>query len=153
LKACIAQYKEDDVIDQNPIKTDVRRRKRQDRFDCATPRCLFCGYPDIEALTGVTLEWLNSHGSCAPKSLTELHHVVGKKRDADLVVPLCLNCHRGVTEGLAKAGISMHAERESKTLVASMLDALASFLEFLVSALRQWAELLRANDARKAAIL
>lgn len=138
------------MIDHNPIKTDVRRRKRQDRFDNADPRCIFCGYPEIEALTAVTLEWLKSHGSCVPKALTELHHVVGKKHDSDLVVPLCLNCHRLVTEDLARAGISMHPERDSKTLVALMLDALASFFELLVAALRRWAELLRANNAGKA---
>src|SRR5271169_2802071 len=101
LRACIARCKEDDVIDTNPIKTDVRLRNRQDRFDYANPICVLCGYPDIEALTAVKLNWLKANCSGVPIRLTELHHVVGEKHDSDLVVPLCFNCHHTVTEGLA----------------------------------------------------
>jgi hypothetical protein len=81
------------VTDQNPIKTDARRRRRQERFENRSPKCILCGCPDLEALTQVSHRWLKVHG-------IELHHVVAEVRDSDLVVPLCLNCHRTATEGL-----------------------------------------------------
>jgi hypothetical protein len=124
------------VIDNDPIKTDGRKKRIQDRFGNSKPNCVLCGCPDMEALTPVTLGWLKAHG-------IELHHVVEERRDPDFVVPLCLNCHRKVTEGLARAGISASSAREPRELVAQMLEALAVFFEFLIDALRRWAEILR----------
>ncbi len=69
--------------------------------------------------------------------------MVGKNNDPNLVVSLCLNCHRTATEGLARAGVSMRSESDPIARVAQMLDALAAFFEMLVDVLRRWAELLR----------
>ncbi len=124
------------MIDQNPIRTDGRQKRRQDRFSSPNPVCLLCECPNLQALTPVTVGWLKAHG-------IELHHVVGEKRDPDFVVALCLNCHRNVTENLAKAGISMGRERDSKMMIATMLEALAVFFEMLIDALHRWAALLR----------
>jgi hypothetical protein len=129
------------MIDQNPVKTAVRRRRKQERLGSLSPFCVLCGNGDIETLVPVTPDWLRQR--IPPERLIELHHVVGEQHDSDVVVPLCLNCHRIVTEGLAKAGVSMHPEPQPRERVALMLDALAVFFEFLVKSLRQWAEYLR----------
>jgi hypothetical protein len=92
----------------------------------------------LECLTPVTLDWLEAH-----QVLIEEHHVVGKKNDPDFVVPLCLNCHRLVTECLAQAGISMHRDPNPQKRVAVMLEALAVFLDMLAAAVRRWAALLK----------
>ena len=128
--------------DVDPIRTDGRRRRRLNRFG-PNPQCLFCPCTDLEALTLVKVGWLEKHG-------IELHHVVEERRDPELEVPLCLNCHRKVTEGLAQAGISNHYEQEPRELVAQMLDALAVFLEFVIEALRRWANILRETLRREA---
>lgn len=125
-------------MDRDPIKTDIRRRRTQKRLGCEQPICVLCGHPGIESLTSVSPDWLKKHG-------IEWHHVVGKKRDTGLVISLCFNCHRAATEGLARAGVTMLAETDPKTLVAQVLDALAVFFEMLVDALRRWAELLRTS--------
>lgn len=132
------------MIDPKPIQTDGRERRRQAKFVCAHPTCLFCGSPDLEALTPVAAGWLKAHG-------IELHHVVGQKHDPDLVVPLCLNCHRKVTENLAKAGVSMDRESDTQMRVAMMLEALAVFFEMLIDALRRWASLLRQPNNKESA--
>ena len=120
------------MTDQNPIKTDARRRKRQERFGNPNPKCVLCGCPDLEALTPVSPSWFKQHG-------IELHHLVAEARDSELMVPLCLNCHRTATEGLAQAGIDMDCETDPREHVASMLEALAVFFELVIEALRRWA--------------
>jgi hypothetical protein len=126
------------MIDNDPIGTAGRRRRRQKRFSVENPVCLFCGEPNLECLSPVTLAWLKAH-----QVLLEDHHVVGNKSDPDFVVPLCLNCHRLVTEGLAQAGISMNRESNPQKRVAVMLEALAVFLDMLAAAVRRWAALLK----------
>ena len=135
------------MIDQNPIKTDVRRRRRQERFGELDPKCVLCGHPELETpemetleemetLTPVTPGWLKEHG-------IEYHHVVAAERDSEFVVPLCLNCHRKATEGLARADVAMTCEENPVKQVASMLEGLAAFFDEVVDALRRWAATLR----------
>jgi hypothetical protein len=131
--------------DQDPIKTAVRRRRKQERFGDVKPFCILCGNGTIETLARARLDWLEER--IPPERLIELHHVVGENHDPNLVVPLCMNCHRVVTEGLARAGVSMLPEPEPGERVALMLDALAVFCQFLVDSLRKWAEFLRKSVA------
>lgn len=131
------------MIDEDPIRTDGRRRRKQQRLGSSHPVCLVCNCSDIAALTDVTPEWLKERGVIVPPGLMEMHHVVGQKHDSDFVVALCLNCHRKVTEALDQGQITMQPKRDSRELVALMLDALAIFLDMLVAAVRRWAELLR----------
>jgi hypothetical protein len=126
------------MIDNDPIGTAGRRRKRQKRFSVENPACLFCAEPNLECLKPVTLDWLKAH-----QVLIEDHHVAGVTNDPDFVVAICLNCHRKVTERLMQAGISMSREPNPRIRVAVMLEALAVFLDMLVAALRRWAALLR----------
>jgi hypothetical protein len=99
-----------------------------------------CACDDLEKLAGVTVGWLSKF---------EIHHVVGCNHDPELVVPICLNCHRAVAERLAQAGVSMDAIEEPRERVAMMLDALSTFFELLVEALRRWAASLRACDSKE----
>lgn len=131
------------MIDEDPIRTDGRRRRKQKRLSSSHPVCVLCSCSDIEALTAVTPEWLKERGVIIPPGLLEMHHVVGEKHDSDFVVALCLNCHRRVTEALDQGQITMQPKRDSRELVALMLDALAIFLDMLVAAIRRWAEVLR----------
>ena len=132
-------------MDQNPIKTDGRRRRRQERFGNLNPKCVLCGCPELETFTPVSPGWLEAHG-------IEFHHVVAADRDSELVVPLCLNCHRTATEELAQADIDMICETDPDKRVASMLKALAAFLEQVVDALRRWAKTLEEGDPPDAQI-
>jgi hypothetical protein len=61
-------------------------------------------------------------------------------------VTLCLNCHREITEGLAREGVSMHPERNVHKLVALVLRSSAVLFEFLASSYRKWASLLEDLD-------
>ena len=69
--------------------------------------------------------------------------MVAAERDSAFVVPLCLNCHRTATEGLAQADIDMTCEADPRERVASMLEALAAFFELVIEALRRWAKTLK----------
>jgi hypothetical protein len=53
-------------------------------------------------------------------------------------------------EDLLQEGIDMQPEQDPNALVASMLDALAVFLEALVAALRRWAQVLRGTKEGEA---
>jgi hypothetical protein len=78
--------------------------------------------------------------------LLEEHHIVGEAHDPDLMVTLCLNCHREITEGLAREGVSMHPERDTHKLIALVLRGSAVLFESLASSYRKWASLLERQD-------
>ncbi len=129
--------------DQRPIRTARRRVLRKDRLG-NNAFCLFCGYACLESLTTESRKWLEARG--IPKDhldrLLEEHHIHGQAHDPDLTVALCLNCHREITEGLAREGVSMHPERNLHKLIALMLRASSVLFESLASSYRKWATLL-----------
>lgn len=133
--------------DQQPMRTARRKVLRKDRFG-GNNFCLFCGYACLESLTRVTRQWLEAKG--VPRELLdrllEDHHVIGEAHDPDLIVTLCLNCHREITEGLAREGVSMYPERNIYKLVAVVLRGSAVLFEFLASSYRKWASLLEESD-------
>jgi len=133
--------------DQQPMRTARRKVLRKARFG-GNDFCLFCGYACLESLTRVTRQWLEAKG--VPRELLdrllEDHHVIGEAHDPDLIVTLCLNCHREITEGLAREGVSMYPERNIYKLVALVLRGSAVLFEFLASSYRKWASLLEESD-------
>lgn len=133
--------------DQRPIQTARRKVLREDRIG-KNAFCLFCGYACLESLTQVSRKWLESKGITKDRldRLLEKHHVVGEAHDPDLMVTLCLNCHREITEGLAREGVSMHPERDIHKLIALVLRGSAVLFEFLASSYRKWATLLERQD-------
>jgi len=85
------------------MRTARRKALRKDRFG-GNDFCLFCGYACLESLTQVSRQWLETRGMIQKERLDRLleeHHVVGEAHDPALLVTLCLNCHREITEGLA----------------------------------------------------
>ncbi len=96
-------------------------------------------------------KWLEERG--IPKDwidrLLEEHHIVGEAHDPDLTVTLCLNCHREITEGLAREGVSMRPEKNLRKLIARMLRASAVLFEFLATSYRKWASLLENQSENK----
>ncbi len=66
----------------------------------------------------------------------------GEIHESGVLVTLCLNCHREITEGLAREEVSMRPERNLHKLVALILRASAVLFELLASSYRKWASLL-----------
>ena len=133
--------------DRRPIQTARRKVLREDRLG-RNAFCLFCGYACLESLTQMSRQWLESKGITKDRldRLLEEHHIVGEAHDPDLMVTLCLNCHREITEGLAREGVSMRPERNIHKLIALVLRGSAVLFEFLASSYRKWASLLEESD-------
>jgi hypothetical protein len=105
---------------------------------------LFCGYGHLEALTTVTRRWLEEKGISKGRldRLLEDHHMLGCIHDPDLIVTLCLNCHREITEGLACEGVSMRPSKNLHKVIVDVLRASADLFERLAKSYRNWANLL-----------
>ena len=136
--------------DGNPIRTARRKANREERLG-KDAFCLLCGYACLESLTPVSRDWLETRGIPTDRiaRLLEEHHVVGEAHDADLTITLCLNCHREITEGLAREGVSMFPEGNRRKFIAMMLKASAVLFDCLAISFRKWANLLeteREND-------
>lgn len=78
--------------------------------------------------------------------LLEEHHILGEAHDPDLIVTLCLNCHREITEGLDREGVSMYPEKNVNKLIVLVLRASAVLFESLASSYRRWASFLEEHD-------
>jgi hypothetical protein len=135
--------------DRQPIRTARRKVLRKARF-ASNNFCLFCGYACLESLTRVTRRWLEAKG--VPRDfldrLLEDHHSLGEAHDPELIVTLCLNCHREITEGLAREGVSMRPETNLRKLIALVFRASAVLFESLARSYRKWANLLEDEDER-----
>ena len=133
--------------DQDPRRTARRNAHRKNRFG-SNNFCLFCGYACLESLTQVSRRWLEANGIPAEllDRLLEEHHVHGKAHDPDLLVTLCLNCHREITEKLVREGISMRPEKNLQKFIALKLRGSAVLLESLASSFRDSASSLEKSD-------
>jgi len=131
------------LIDQQPIRTARRKALREERLG-SDAFCLLCGHGCLESLTQVSRKWLEDRG--IPKDridrLLEVHHIVGEAHDPDLTVTLCLNCHREITEGLAREGVSMRPEKNLRKLIVLVLRASAVLFDFLAASYRKLAGVL-----------
>jgi hypothetical protein len=135
------------VRDQEPRHTARRNTRRNDRFGNAD-FCLFCGYACLEALTTVTRQWLETKGVSAQalNRMLERHHIHGEAHDPNLVITLCLNCHREITERLMREGVSMYPQKNPRKLVTAKLRASAVLLDSLATSCRDSASLLEESD-------
>ncbi len=123
------------MTDHDPIRTALREAHRQQRLGDCVDVCIICGEP---ALKAVSNKFAQTHG--IPRSLVERHHVVGKQRDAKLVVPLCLTHHWIMTVRLLEENVSMRREQDQRKFVAQCLRALIAFLRLLVPAMEKWVD-------------
>ena len=134
---------------QFPIRTARRKALREERLG-KDAFCLFCGYGCLESLTNASRKWLEAKGISRGwiDRLLEDHHGLGEAHDPNSIVTLCLNCHREITEGLAREGVSMRPEKNISKLVALVLRASAVFFEALAKSYRKWANLME-NEENK----
>jgi hypothetical protein len=104
----------------------------------------------LESLTKLSRSWLESRNVSQDwiERLLEDHHGIGEAHDPDLLITLCLNCHREVTEGLVREGVSMRPEKNGRKLTVLRLRASAVHFEFLARSYREWATLLE-NELEK----
>ena len=104
----------------------ARRKVRQiARFGGLTPICVYCAETAIECL--------------------ELHHVTGRKLDADFVEVRCRNCHRKIELQRDVANLTGNGERKAKTfqndeIIRLRLLGLAEGHVSTAAALRRWAD-------------
>jgi hypothetical protein len=118
-------------VEENPIKNQLRREKRQDRLpdDAA---CTTCGCSAPEALTAANRSWL------------EKHHVVGKANHSDLIAAVCRNCHAILTARAQDVGASMRPPETVLHRFVAIMEALGTFLAFDGETTVAWAK-----DARR----
>ena len=120
------------MTERDPVQNDARASRRRRRLppDAA---CLVCGEASPEAL------WLGG------STLIEDHHVAGRKNDAKLVAPLCLNCHRKATEGQRTVGVDLarSARPHELRMLASWLAGVAEFLTRLAASAARFVQILR----------
>jgi hypothetical protein len=62
--------------------------------------CLLCGERDVEVLR-------EHKAASVPATVLETHHLGGRANDPDLVVVLCLNCHRRMSTRLPTHGVEL----------------------------------------------
>jgi len=119
-------------MDRSPNATALREARRIQALGNVPSVCAFCSYEGL--VISVTAKWLKAHG--VPKKLLEDHHIVGRKHDPRLIIPLCRNCHGECTEGLLREGITMRFERDPHERIALTLEAQAVFHENYAKAQR-----------------
>jgi hypothetical protein len=138
------------VRDRDPRRSERRNVRRKDRFGSHN-FCLFCSYSCLESLTTATPRWLESKGVSAEllDRLLEDHHAHGEVHDPNLTITLCLNCHREITEGLMREGVSMRPEKNVNKRIALKLRASAVLFEFMASSYRDSANLLEEKEGEQ----
>jgi hypothetical protein len=119
------------VKEEQPIRAARRKARQVDRLGGLTPICVYCGETAIECL--------------------ELHHVTGRKLDADFVEARCRNCHRKIELQRDVANLTGNGERKAKTLqkdeiIRLRLLGLAEGHVSTAAALRRWAEQIRNKE-------
>lgn len=119
----------------DPIANEVRRAIRETQFS-EHAGCVLCGYQNVDALRFVV------------RSVIELHHAVGRANDAELVVPLCANCHAVVTAGYRDAGVPLNNPSTILHIFVAAFRGLGAFLEMLGQKMAAWADWLISLIAR-----
>ena len=110
---------------EQQIRAARRKARQMERLGGLTPCCPYCG-------------------EMAPECL-ELHHIVGRKLDTDLVEVRCRNCHRKIEFQRDLASLTSNGQRSSKTpdrdkVFRSRLLGLEEAQESTAAALRRWAD-------------
>ena len=119
---------------RKPVQDAVRRTKQKRRVG-EHAVCVLCRRAEPEALKRVALSELNG----TTRRLVEQHHVVGKRNDATLTVPICLSCHAVATEQLRSVAASMQQPRTLLEKLIAILKALGVFFKQLGESCLKWA--------------
>jgi hypothetical protein len=127
------------ISDKNPLATDARHAERIRKLGPGPHICMFCGIADPLLLIAKPFHWLEGR---VPRSVLELHHVLGRNHDKNLTVLLCVLCHFSVSEGYLQAGIELQTEPNPDKRIKLMLRAEATFLRQLAERNCRWAAIL-----------
>lgn len=116
---------------------NIRRRNaiQARRFDHRPAVCLFCGPLPYTALVDPE----------KAKRFVELHHLHGRHHDPDVVVTLCLICHRAAGEAMLDEGWTAKPSPNPVVTADLIFRALAAFLRMLAEACVRYAQ--RLTDA------
>lgn len=115
-------------MEQDPIKNDARRKRREDRFGGKGKTCLLCSEARIDVLIQVA------------KGFLQAHHVTGRNHDLDLEALLCPTCHAWITALYRRSGVPMPAAPDLLRRLVARLRAIATFLPELGGTCRTWAD-------------
>jgi hypothetical protein len=122
-------------MEENPLKSQVRREKRVNKLG-ANAVCCICGYANPTALV------------LAGRTLLENHHAAGKVHDPKPTVPICRNCHAELTAGLLDAGADMRKQPTVLERLAIILLSLGTLFVALGEAMYRYADdILRLVDS------
>ena len=105
------------MSEHNPVKNDRRNGRRNKRLG-ENAECILCPERNNAALT-----------------IIELHHVDGRGNDVTFTVPACLNCHRRVTEAMARNGTPLSAPRSFFDALDAKFGAREAFFSELAKRL------------------
>jgi len=109
----------------DPARTAARRATRERRLG-TDPACALCGTRDIDTLT---------------RSRIEEHHLMGRALDAELTVPLCLNCHAIVSTRQSDADVLAKPTPDNLLeRLVRMLRSTAAFFETFTDWLARFAD-------------
>jgi hypothetical protein len=118
----------------------IRRRRATEsrRFDNRTAACLFCGPLPYAALVDPE----------KTKRFVEEHHVFGQHHDPNVVVTLCLICHRALGDGMLDEGWTAKPSPNPVITADVIFRALAAFFRLLADAFVRYAERMSAAIER-----
>lgn len=125
--------------------TRARRRKAIEarRFDSRPAACLFCGLQPYAALVDPE----------KTRHFVEEHHALGRRFAPDVVVTLCLICHRLAGDEMLDEGWTARPSPNPVVTTDLVFRALAAFLRLLAEACAKYAQRLTDAIARLDAAL
>lgn len=105
----------------NPVNfaAEIRKQKRLDRMEIASPRCVHCGENDDRCL--------------------EAHHIAGRKFDPATAIE-CRNCHRKLSDMQRDHPEPIANPPGLVERVAHFLLGLADLFELLIQKFREFAD-------------
>jgi hypothetical protein len=116
-------------METKAIQNDARKAQRERRLGPAAA-CALCGVTTPEALMRVN------------RTLLERHHPGCKEHEPDLTIPVCRNCHAGLTARQHAAGVVFQTQQTLPERLAAMLQALGVFFIDLGNTLIAWAAMM-----------
>lgn len=108
----------------------ARRARREARFGTGIV-CPYCGEPDLAALV---------HGG---RTVLEDHHVLTKRLEPDIWLPLCRNDHAKDHERMRNAGVLLLESPSALEAIMYVLRAHTVLFDSLSQSARRWADKLQ----------
>jgi hypothetical protein len=124
---------------ENRITRSRRRRAVEARrFENRPAVCLFCGPLPYSALVD----------PAKTKRYVEQHHLFGKQHDPEVMVTLCLICHRAIGDAMLDEGWRAQPGANAVITADAIFRALAAFFRLLAEAMARFADRVTSAIAR-----